>query len=125
MVGDVISETLAEELVGAARTATGDELRSATAFDRDGHEQLSLRSDLGSAADVETFVENERLGFASRHADGDTELGDYPFTVRSFEFGFPTRVIVGEEGVFVTTDEMEVDRIGEVAAGLRGLLRGG
>lgn len=123
MSGDLIPEAFAEELVSAARTATGDELRSVTYFTPTGYEQLYLRSDLEASADMDPFVANERLGFASQQTYGETELGEYRSTIRTFEHGYVTRVIVGEAGVFVTTDEMSIDRFEEVGTALRSVLR--
>ena len=119
-----ISEGFAEEIVSAARTAAGDELRSVTYFDIDGYEQLYLRSDLEPTADLDAFAANERLGFRSQLTYEGTELGDYLFTVRAFKYGFLTRAIVGEHGVFVTTDGMDIEMFEEVTAAIRGVLRG-
>lgn len=124
MTQPAIDESAAEELVSAARTVTGDELRSVTYFTPDGHTQLYLRSDLESGADLEGFVADERVGFESRRAYGETELGEYRSTVRIFEYGYLARVIEGDEGVFVTTDAMSIDRFEEVTAALRGVLAG-
>lgn len=123
MTGDLVSETVAEELVSAARTAVGDELRSVVYFDVDDHEQLYLRDDLEPGADLNAFAANERLGFTSQLTYGASELGEYLFTIRAFEHGFLTRVIVGEHGVFVTTDEMSIDRFEETSTAIRGVLR--
>jgi hypothetical protein len=125
MPGDVVSESHAEKIVSAARTAIGDELRSAVYFTTDGHEQLYLRSGLEPDANLDAFVGNERLGFQSQHTYGDTELGEYLATIRTFEFGYLTRASVGDEGVFVTTDEMAIDRFEEVAVALQRVLEAG
>lgn len=124
MPGDNLPEARAEEFVSASRSAIGDELRSVVYFTPDEHEQLYLRSDLASDANLQAFVENERLGFRSQHTYGDTELGEYGSTIRTFEFGYLTRVIAGDEGVFVTTDEMAIDRFEETAVALRRVLEG-
>ncbi|PSP75448.1 hypothetical protein BRC81_15595 [Halobacteriales archaeon QS_1_68_20] len=123
MSGGPISEEFAEELVSTLRTAVGDELRSATYFTRDAYEQVYIRDDLEQSANMAAFVANERLGFQSDQTYGDTELGDYLFTVRAFEYGYLTRAIVGDHGAFVTTDELQVDRFEEVASALREVLR--
>ena len=123
MGGEHISEEFAEEIVSAARTAAGDELRSVTYFDIDDYEQLYLRSDLEQTADLDAFVANERLGFRSQLTYEGTELGEYLFTVRAFGYGFLTRAIVGEHGVFVTTDGMDMEMFEEVTAAIRGVLR--
>lgn len=113
----------ADELLSAARTATGDELRSLTYFTRDGVGQLYLRSDLSRTADLVGFAENERQGFHAQSMYADTELGDYQFTARVFENGYLTRVIANDHGVWVTTDSMEIDRFEELASALAAILR--
>lgn len=122
MSGEPISEAFADELVAAARTAVGDELRSVVYFDLDDYEQLYLRSDLESDADLDAFVTNERLGFTSQVTYGDSELGAYLYTIRAFDRGFLTRVVGGDHGVFVTTDEMSIERFEETSTALRGVI---
>ncbi len=123
MTDGLASEEFAEELVSTLRTAVGDELRSVTYFTRDAYERLYLREDLEESANVEAFVANERLGFQSEATYGDTELGEYLFTIRGFEHGYLTRAVVGDHGVFVTTDELHMDLFEEVATSLREVLR--
>jgi hypothetical protein len=113
----------ADELLSAARTATGDELRSLTYFTRDDVEQLYLRSDLNRTADLVGFAENERQGFHAQSMYANTQLGDYQFTVRVFENGYLTRVITNDHGVWATTDSMEIDRFEELASALASILR--
>ena len=113
----------AAELLSAARTATGDELRSLTYFTKGDVEQLYLRSDLSRTADLVGFAENERQGFRAQSLYADTQLGDYRFTVRVFDNGYLTRVIANDHGVWVTTDSMEIDRFEELASALASLLR--
>lgn len=111
-----------EELISACRTAIGDELRSIMYFTEDDYEEVYLRGDLERDADVEGFVENERLGFTSQRMYGRSELGSYQFTIRVFEFGYLTRVIVGDHGVYVTTDPMSMNRFEELAAAVSSVL---
>lgn len=111
-----------EELVSACRTAVGEELRSITYFTEGVTEQLYLRDDLEADADLVGFAENERLGFRSQSTYRGSELGEYRFTIRVFEGGYLTRVIVDDRGVFVTTDPMSVSRFEELAAAVRGVL---
>jgi hypothetical protein len=118
-----LPEAFGEELVSAARTAVGDELRSLTYFTGRDVEQLYLRDDLEAEADLVGFADTERLGFRSQTDYGDTELGPYRFTIRVFDRGYLTRVIVGDHGAFVTTDPMARDRFEELAAALRETLR--
>jgi hypothetical protein len=112
-----------DELLSAARTAIGDELRSLTYFTQDEVTQLYLRSDLSRTADLVGFAENERQGFHAQSMYADTQLGDYRFTVRVFENGYLTRVIANDHGVWVTTDSMEMDRFEELASALASILR--
>ena len=118
----VDTEVLASELVSVCRTAIGDELRSITYFTADDYEQLYLRDDLKQDADLDRFVANERLGFTSQQTYGGSELGDYGFTIRVFEWGYVTRVIAGERGVFVTTDPLNVNGFHEVSTAVTAVL---
>jgi hypothetical protein len=113
---------LADELVSACRTAVGDQLRSVAYFDATGEEQLYLRGDLESDADLVGFADNERLGFRSQSIYDQSELGDYRYTMRAFERGYLTRVIEGDRGAFVTTDELPMDHFDELASAVRGVL---
>ena len=119
MASGTSTDDLADELISVCRTATGDELRSITYFTADDYEQLYLRSDLERDADIDRFVENERLGFTSQQTYGDSELGEYEFTIRVFEWGYVTRVIVGDHGVYVTTDPLNMNEFHEVATAIR------
>jgi len=117
------NDTHIEELLTAARTATGDELRSLTYFTENDVDQLYLRGDLDQTADLVGFAENERKGFHAQSLYADSQLGEYTFTVRVFENGYLTRVIANEHGVWVTTDSMEIDRFEELASALASILR--
>lgn len=118
-----LSDGSREELIRTSRAVVGDELRSVTYFTETTVEQLYLRADLESEADLVGFADTERLGFRSRTDYRETELGEYQFTIRVFEAGFLTRVIVGEHGAFVTTDPLVRDRFEELAAALKDVLR--
>lgn len=125
-----------DELVAICRTAVGDALRSVIHFTRSESELLYLRKDVRSAdrrrtLEVKaTLVERERVGFAPYQryepqwagAGSDPTLGDYEFTVRVFSDGFVCRVISGDHGLLFTAEELDVDRVEEVAIALRGLL---
>jgi hypothetical protein len=121
-MADVASDDLADQLISACRTAVGDELRSVTYFTEDEEEQLYLRGDLEPGADIVGFTDNERLGFRTQAVYQDTELGNYRFNIRVFERGYLTRVIVGDHGAFVTTDEMEMNRFKELASAVESVL---
>ena len=117
------NDTHVDELLSAARTGVGDELRSLTYFTEDDIDQLYLRSDLSQTADLVGFAENERNGFHAQSLYADSQLGAYVFTVRVFENGYLTRVIANDHGVWVTTDSMEIDRFEELASALATILR--
>ncbi len=119
---DLVSAELSDQLVSACRTSVGDNLRSITYFTRDGFEQVYLRSDLESDADLAGFVELESDGFRASTAYRGTELGDYSYTVRAFENGYLTRVTVDGGGVFVTSDSLSLHSAEDVAKALRGVL---
>ncbi|MFB6311690.1 MAG: hypothetical protein ABEH64_10995 [Salinirussus sp.] len=118
-----ISDERATRLVSAARTSVGDQLRSVAYFDEDDVEQVYLRDGLDRTADLVGFADNERLGFRSQRTYRNTQLGAYDFKIRVFEHGYLTRVIVGDRGVWVTTDAMPINRFEELAAAIRGVLR--
>ena len=121
-MADEQSGNLGEQLVSACRTSVGDELRSITYFTEDEEEQLYLREDLEAGADIVGFADNERFGFRTQAVYQDTELGEYLFNIRVFERGYLTRVVVGDHGAFVTTDEMEMDLFKELASAVRTVL---
>ena len=123
---------LADSLVSLSRTALGDTLRSVVHFTPEEFEVLYLRADLGldpvraRSAKVD-LVENERLGFSTQETYRDLaeapgvepSLGGYLFTLRAFTDGYLARVIVGEHGVLVTTDAMDIDAFEEFAVAAR------
>lgn len=119
MEPELLPEARADELRSVCRTAVGDELRSITYFDRDDVQQLYLRSDLERTADLVGFAELERLGFQSQTAYRHTQLGEYRGTVRMFENGYLTRVLGDDVGVWVTTDEMSMERFEELVTALK------
>ncbi|WP_435098356.1 DUF7522 family protein [Halarchaeum sp. P4] len=111
-----------EELTRACRAAIGDSLRSIVYFTEDDYEQVYLREDLEADADVESFVENERSGFERRDTGANSELGAYDYTIHGHEEGALARVVVGDHGVFVTTDPLSTSRFEEVAVAVRDVL---
>ncbi|MFC7080150.1 DUF7522 family protein [Halorussus caseinilyticus] len=131
-----VSEAFGDSLVSTCRTALGDTLRTVVYFTPEAFDVLYLRSDLYAGdpkrvRDVKSrFVDNERLGFDSQetyrrlHEDSDAEpdIGEYEFTIRVFSDGFVSRVIVGDHGVLLTTDSMDIKSFEELAISLRKLL---
>lgn len=118
----LVDEDLADRIRSACRTAVGDSLRSITYYTQDAYQQLYLRPDLDSDADLAGFVEHESIGFRAQTAYRGSELGEYRYTIRAFENGYLTRVMVGKHGVFVTTDGLTMRRSEDVAAALRSVL---
>ncbi|WP_435319359.1 DUF7522 family protein [Haloarchaeobius sp. TZWSO28] len=127
--------TLGEELVSACRTGLGDSLRSVITFTPDDWEVVYIRKDLEAAEselrDIKAeIVENERMGFTSQETYGSLaarddvggSLGEYRLTIRVFDRGYLSRVIVGDRGVIATTDEMDIDAFEDVATTVRKLL---
>lgn len=122
MDDEVIDPELADELRSVCRTTVGDELRSITYLTEDEVEQLYLRSDLDRTADLVGFAEHERRGFHSQSAYRDTQLGAYQATIRMFVNGYLSRVIRGPHGVWVTTDNMSMERFEELTSALESVL---
>jgi len=123
-----------DSVVSAARTTLGDSLRSVITFTPGDYDVVDLRHDLaddpvGRRLRSE-FVDIERFGFTSQgrfnrlSAEHGTEpgIGEYVATIRAFTNGFVTRVIVGDHGVLVTTDEFDIGTFEELAVALRTLL---
>jgi hypothetical protein len=110
------------ELVSACRTAIGDRLRSVTHFTEDDVTQVYLRSDLDGDADLVGFAEAERHGFHEQSLYRTSELGGYRYTIRTFERGYLTRVVADDAGVFVTTDELSMERFDELDAAVESVL---
>lgn len=130
-----LSEKLTEGIVSICRTGIGDSLRSVIYFTPEEFDLLYLRQDLYDDEEraregKARFVENERLGFDAREtydslaAEPGTEpdIGEYEFTVRVFSEGFISRVLVGNEGIILTTDTIDMRDFETVAVALRVLL---
>ncbi|WP_254768114.1 DUF7522 family protein [Salinilacihabitans rarus] len=132
-MADLVTDDFAETIVNTARVTVGDSLRSVVYFTPDDFELLYVRADL-YAGDEDAvreakgaFVENERVGFAdvetyeslATEPNVEPDIGEYEFTVRVFSDGFVSRVIVGDRGVLVTSDGIEMDPFEEMAIALR------
>ena len=117
-----VDPDLAEELESACRTAVGDRLRSVGYFTAEDHEVVYLRDDIEFTESIDAVVANERLGFTSQETYEDPELGPYRATIRVFEQGYLTRIIVEGHGVFVTTDEMEMERFLDLTEAVESIL---
>ncbi|WP_010612333.1 DUF7522 family protein, partial [Halococcus hamelinensis] len=112
-------------------------LRSVIHFTPTDFEMLYLRSDLyendreQARKAKRSFVDNERLGFDSKETyrgletdpDSEPDIGTYEFTIRVFSEGFISRVIVGDQGIILTTDGLDLASFETVAIALRVLLK--
>ena len=117
-----LSDETTEELLSACRTTVGDELRSITYFTPDEYDHLYLREDLERGDDPEAFVETERQGFSSQRTYEWSELGEYEYTIRVFTEGHLVRVITDNEGVYVTTGDLTMDRFGALVEAIQSIL---
>lgn len=123
MATDLLTESIADQVVTAARTATGDRLRSVTYFTRTDYDQLYLREDLEHDADVMSFIGHEWHDFKNtRDAYRSSELGAYRHTIRVFENGYLLRITTDRDGVFVTTDGLTMSDFEAVATAIVSVL---
>ena len=130
-----LSERIGDGLVSICRTGIGDSLRSVVHFTEADFDVLYLRGDLDMDREraieaKKSFVDIERQGFQSKEtyrqlassADSEPDIGEYELTIRVFSEGFVSRVIVGDHGVLMTTDGLDVDSFETVAVAIRILL---
>ncbi|WP_202593597.1 DUF7522 family protein [Halococcus sediminicola] len=123
MDSDLLVDGIADQLVTAARTATGDRLRSVTYFTRTDYDQLYLRGDLERDADVMDFIGHEWHDFKNtRDAYRSSELGGYRHTIRVFENGHLLRITTDRDGVFVTTDGLTMSDFEAVTSAVLSVL---
>ncbi|MFC4540555.1 hypothetical protein ACFO5R_01280 [Halosolutus amylolyticus] len=129
-----VTDDLADSLVTASRTSLGDTLRSVVYFTPSEFDVLYVRQDLydsptDSRGVKSQLVDFELVGFAEAPvrsslsiADGDRGIGQYEFTVRFHEDGFVVRKLVGNVGVLLTADSMDVTAFEEAAHAIERLL---
>src|SRR6056297_2975066 len=131
-----IETAFADSIVSAARTSLGDTLRSVMYFTPSAMDLLYVRRDLYESRQraIEAksrLVEFERVGFAeapvrtalSPPADPDS-IGSYEFTVRVHDDGFVVRILAADDGVILTTDDMDADAFDDAAVAISKLLVG-
>ena len=112
-----------EDLTGACRAIIGDNLRSITYFTESSHTQLYLRSDLDQDADLAGFTDLESRGLdGAPIAYRGSELGNYLYTIRAFEFGYLLRVLKNNRGVFITTDNITLQDFSEAYVAIKQIL---
>ena len=114
----MLADDEADRLVEAVTGVAGDNLRSVVYFTADDFAQLALRDYLSADADIDAFVENERTGFHRVPTHEGSELGRYEYTIRRFEHGYLTRVVDDSQGVFVTTNQLPIDRYDDLASAI-------
>ncbi|KAB1198619.1 MULTISPECIES: hypothetical protein [Haloferax] len=131
----IATDAFATAVVSSCRTTLGDSLRSVVYFTRDDFEVLYVRKDLydddeSMRAVKADLVESERTAFGPQETydrtDGPTGtgpgFGEYEFTLRVFSDGFVGRVVGGDHGVIVTTDELELTEFEEMEVAIRRML---
>jgi hypothetical protein len=129
-----IDTKFADSVVSAARTSLGDSLRSVVYFTPSSMDILYVRQDLYESRQraleaKARLVEFERIGFAEapiRTAlsapNAEDSIGTYDFTVRVHGEGFVVRVLADDDGVLLTTDEMDVADFEDAAVAIRRFL---
>jgi len=118
------SNETAEEIVRTCRASIGDEVRNVTFITEDDYDIHYVRDDIDADTEATGFIEAERRGFASQRTYGWSDMGEYVFTIRAFEDGYIGRVIVDDQGVYVTADALTVDSFTDAAESIRDLLAG-
>ncbi|GAB3668567.1 DUF7522 family protein [Halopiger thermotolerans] len=121
-MSSVLDDSVREMLVRACRTAIGEHLRSIVYFTPNEFKQIYLRDDLRAEADIKTFVENERAGFDRQETYTGSELGKYQYTIHGFDDGFLLRVVADDRAVFVTTDQLSINRFEEAVTAIHNAL---
>lgn len=92
-----------------------------TNFAPDDVVHLYLREGL-ERGDKLGFVETERQGFEVQRMYDWSELGEYNVTLHDFANGYLVRVMAGNHGVYLTTDELTIHQFEEVSNAIRQLL---
>ena len=111
----MLSDDDKDHLVDACIEVADDAIRSIVYFTENDFDQIYLRDYLSADADIQTFVENEREGFDRIPTHEGSELGRYEFTIRRFHEGYLVRVLSEEHGVFVTTNQIPIERYDQLA----------
>ena len=112
-----------DDLIGTCRAIIGDNLRSITYFTESSHTQIYLRSDLDQDADLAGFTDLESRGLVGAPiAYRGSELGNYLYTIRAFEFGYLLRVLKNNKGVFITTDNITLQDFSEAYLAIKQIL---
>lgn len=128
-----IDTALADGVVSAVRTSLGDSLRSIVYVTPAAFDVLYVRQGLYSTRDATRRAEARLAAFEQAVIDdspaddararaASDPIGGYEFTIRVHGEGFVVRVLVGEQGVLFTTDEMEIEAFDDAASALRHLL---
>ncbi|MFL2521443.1 MAG: hypothetical protein ACJ0QU_03625 [Halobacteriales archaeon] len=118
-----LDEIPLDDLIGTCRAIIGDNLRSVTYFTESSHTQIYLRSDLDKDADLAGFTDLESRGLVGAPiAYRGSELGNYLYTIRAFEFGYLLRVLKNNKGVFITTDNITLQDFSEAYLAIKQIL---
>lgn len=123
MGNELLPAPAVDQLTRTCRTSVGDSLRSLTYFTRTDYQQLYLRSDLDSDADMSSFIGAEWQDYSiTQDAYQGSELGGYRYTIRVFENGYLVRVTAEDAGVFVTTDGITMQDFEALASAIISVL---
>lgn len=129
-----IDPQVADSVVSTARASIGDTLRSVIYFTPSAMDLLYVRRDLyGSrqrAVEAKSrLVEFERVGFAEAPVrtalsppSNPDSIGAYEFTVRVHDEGYVVRILTADDGVILTTDDMDIDAFDDAAVAISKLL---
>lgn len=118
-----LTDARAEQLTRACRSAIGDNCRSVMYFDPTNYMQVYLRSDLEQDADQMSFIGHEWHDFkTTTDAYKGSELGQYRYTIRTFENGYLVRAGTQDAGAFVTTDGLTMQDFEALATAIVELL---
>jgi hypothetical protein len=97
-------ESATEDLVAAARSFAGADLRDLWVFDREDQRALYVRDDVAeNLADetVERYIDNERLGYVSRDTYDALHYAEFQYTVRGFDHFEQFRTFLADDGIRV------------------------
>lgn len=111
----MLSDDDMDHLVDACIEVADDAVRSIVYFTETDFDQIYLRDYLSADADIQAFVENERVGFDRVATHERSELGRYEYTIRRFREGYLVRILSGEHGVYVTTNQMPIEQYDQLA----------
>lgn len=119
----LLPDEAVERLIHKCQAEVGDSLRSITFFTHTDFDQLYLREDLERAADLASFIGVEwRESGITQDVYRASELGEHTYTIRAFRNGYLLRVTTDHDGIFITTDDMTINRAEDISTAISELL---